>query len=112
MPYVSERLKILGQANPSSGSLTDVYTVPSGKDASVSSIVVSNRTTGSGYFSVSVAVSGSADDPKQYLYYEIPTPGSETFIATVGVSLSTFDVVRVRSTGNMSFNVFGTEVQY
>lgn len=109
---MSEYFKILAQLNPSATLLTDLYTVPASTSASISSIVIcnSNNTT-TALFRISIAAGGAADNIKQYLYYDLPIAPNDTFIATIGVSLGTTDVIRVYSnTADLSFNIFGVEV--
>lgn len=108
---MTDYLKILGQAAPSGSVLTDIYTVPIGVSATVSTITVSNRAANQPLFRISVAVTGSIDDPKQYLYYDIPIDPNETFATTIGITMSAGDVLRgYSSTSDLSFNVFGVEV--
>lgn len=108
---MAETIKVLGQSNPSAATLTDAYTVPGATSAVVSSITVANRSATPTAFRVSVAVAGAADSNEQYLFYDVPIAGNDTFTATLGVSLATTDVVRVRATlATLSFNVFGIEV--
>lgn len=108
---MAEALKVLGQIVPSANSLTAVYTVPALTQATVSSISICNQNATGIVFRISVAVNGAADDPKQYLYYDLPLLENDTFVATVGMSLAAGDVIRVRSnTANVSFNVFGVEL--
>lgn len=110
---MSEAHKILGQAAPASEVTVDVYTVPAGKSAVVSSIVICNRAI-SGIaesFRVSVAVAGEAESDKQFLLYGETLMPQETMIATVGVTLAATDVVRVYADGSaFSFNLFGVEI--
>jgi len=107
---MAETLKVLGQSNPSAATLTDAYTVPGATQAAVSSLVVANRSSTPTHFRVSVAKAGAADSAEQYLYYDIPIIGNDTFIATIGVALETTDVVRVYATlATLSFNLFGVE---
>ena len=102
--------KALGQSNPVAATLTDIYTVPAAKYAVISSIVVCNRSAVATSFRVSVAVAGAANDVKQYLYYDVPIPGNDVFVATIGITLAATDVVRVYATlATLSFNLFGTE---
>lgn len=108
---MAEVLKNLGQANPAVATLTDIYTVPSATSTVVSSIIVANRSATATSFRISVAVSGIADEFKQYLYYDITIQGNDTFAANLGVTLAATDVVRVYATlATLSFNVFGSEV--
>jgi hypothetical protein len=107
-----ETLKILGQLVPSSTTLSTLYTVPALTMASVSSLVVCNQNSGLWIaFRVSLAVSGAADDPNQYIYYDLPLDPNDTFIATIGVGLNAGDIVRVQASNtNISFNLFGVEL--
>jgi hypothetical protein len=108
---MSDTLKILAQSNPSAATLSDLYTVPALTQTSISSLVICN--TGSTFtsFRVSVSISGATDEIKQYLYYNLPIPGNETFIATVGMTLNQTDKIRVfSSSGTLSFNLFGAEI--
>ena len=103
--------KILGQEKPSAASLTDAYTVPGATSATISTITVCNQSATATSFRVSVAVAGAGDTAKQYLYYDIPIPGNETFVFTIGITLAATDVVRVYNTlATLSFNIFGVEI--
>jgi hypothetical protein len=107
----TETIKVLGQSSPSATSLTDAYTVPALTAAAISSIIICNRGVEYANVRISVAVAGAADDVKQYVYYDLLCDPNNTFIATVGLTLSAADVIRVYSdTGNVSFQFFGTEV--
>lgn len=106
---MAESIKVLGQINPIAGVLTTAYTAPN--QAVVSSLSICNQSATPTTFRVSIAVAGAADDPKQYLYYDVPLSGNATFIATIGVTLGATDVIRVQSGGGvLSFNFFGSEV--
>ncbi len=108
---MTDTIKVLGQSNPVAVTLTDAYTVPALTSTVVSSITIVNRSSVATSFRISVAVAGAADDDKQYIYYDLPISGNDTFIATIGPTLGPADVVRVRATlATLSFNIFGTEV--
>ena len=107
---MANTIKTLAQSNPSAASLTDLYTVPGGTSATVSTITVCNQgatTT----FRVSVAVAGAADVVKQYIYRDLQLTANDTFAATLGITLGAGDKVRIYAgTANLSFNLFGCEV--
>jgi hypothetical protein len=108
---MADTIKILGQSNPAATTSTDIYTVPSSTSTTVSSITVCNRSTTGTTFRISVAIAGAGLSNEQYLYYDVPIQGNETFVATVGITLATTDKIRVYATNNtLSFNVFGVEV--
>lgn len=102
--------KTLGQSAPSATTETTLYTVPASTQAVCSSIVVCNRAATADVFRVSVAVGGGATANKDYLYYDLPIAGNDTFTATLGVALAATDKVKVYAgTGDLSFNLFGVE---
>lgn len=102
---------VLSQTKPSATTLTDSYTVPGATSATVSSLVVCNQSATATSFRISVAVAGAADNTKQYLYYDVPINGNDTFIATVGITLATTDVIRVYATlATLSFNFYGVQL--
>ena len=58
-----------------------------------------------------MAPAGAVDALQHYLFYDQAIDGNSTFIATIGITLATTDVVRVYATlATLSFNVFGVEV--
>jgi hypothetical protein len=96
--------KILGQSAPGATTETDLYTV-------CSSIVITNRGATQSTFRISLSKTGGATALKDYLYYDVTLAGNDTFIATIGITLATTDVVRVYAgNANLSFNLFGTEI--
>ena len=102
--------KVLGQSKPVAATLTAVYTVPSVTQATISSLVITNQSATATKFRVSIAVAGASDVPAQYLYYDVPIAGNDTFIFTGGITLGAGDVVRVYNTlATCSFNIFGVE---
>lgn len=109
---MAETLKVLGQTDLTTTNLTDIYTVPGSTQAVVSSISVANRSATATSFRISIAVAGAADVTKQYLYYDVPIAGNDTFVATLGVSLGAADVVRAKAAAanQLSINVFGVEI--
>lgn len=108
---MAETRQVLGQLNPGAAALTAVYTVPAATQAVVSTISVCNRGSADAMFRVSVAVAGAADTARQYLYYDLPLAGNDTFVATVGIALGAGDVVRAyASTADLAFQVFGVQI--
>jgi hypothetical protein len=103
--------KILGQSAPGATTETTLYTVPALTSTVCSSIVITNRGATQGTFRISLSKTGGATANKDYLYYDVTLAGNDTFIATIGITLATTDVVRVYAgNGNFSFNLFGTEI--
>lgn len=108
---MSEALKILAQVSPAATTLTPLYTTPASTSTVVSSIVICNTNATAVTFRVSLAPAGASDTINQYIYYDLPLIANDTFIATIGISLATTDVIRVQASAtNVSFNLLGVEV--
>lgn len=106
-----DTLLVLGQAFPAAATLTPLYAVPALTSAAVSTVTVANQSAVADSFRISVAVAGAANVEKQYLYFDVPLTGNNSFAATIGITLAATDVVRCRSTnGTCSFNLFGVQV--
>jgi hypothetical protein len=103
--------KILGQVAPAANTLSNVYVVPTATQAVVSSLVICNRGTGNGTYSISVAEDDAADNVKQYIASESVVPAFDSISLTLGLTLSANDVVRCNSTSaNLTFSAFGSEI--
>ncbi len=104
--------KCLAQVVPPANTLTDAYTVPVATETVVSAIWVCNTNQAiDAEFSISVAIGGAADNTKQYILSLIPIDSGDTWEATVGVTVSAGDVIRVfGSQANMAFQFFGAEI--
>lgn len=108
---MTETPKVLAQLNPSATTLTNAYTVPAATSVVVSSIFVCNSSASPTTFRISVARAGAIDAPAQYLFFDVPISGNDTFAATSGFTLATTDIIRVYAgSTTLSFNVFGVEV--
>jgi hypothetical protein len=103
--------KILGQDAPIATTEVDLYTVPAATQTVASSVTITNRGSTVATFRVAVVQGGGVTGPRHYLYYELPLAGYDTFIATIGVTMETSDVVRVyASSANLTFQLFGSEI--
>jgi hypothetical protein len=102
--------KVLGQSNPSATTATTLYTVPSSKEAVVSSISISNLTSSAATYRIAVRPAGESLANKHYIAYDITLAASDTTIITAGLTLATTDVITVyASTANVAFQAFGDE---
>jgi hypothetical protein len=102
--------KVLGQSNPSATTLTTLYTVPALTDAVCSSLSICNRSATATTFRVAIRPAGAAISNEHYLYYDVTIAGNDTFIATIGITLATTDVVSVYATlATLSFHLYGQE---
>jgi hypothetical protein len=103
--------KVLAQSAPSATTNTDVYTVGSGKQATVSTITVCNRSTTIATYRIAIRVAGSALSNEEYIAYDAPIGSNDSVTWTIGVTLGAADVVTVyASTANLSVNIFGAEI--
>ena len=103
--------KVLGQSSPAATTETALYTVPADTSAVASSVIVCNRSAVLSTFRISIAIAGATTANKDYIYYDLPIGANDTFIATIGVTLATTDVVRVyASNTNLSFSLYGSEI--
>ena len=108
---MSETYKILAQSRPTAATLTDVYTAPALTNTVISSIIVSNTTSSSDTFRISLSINGAADATVQYIYYNISLSRESTFSAVLGITIDASDVIRCYSTnGRLNFHIFGAEV--
>lgn len=105
--------KILGQSNPSATTVTTLYTVPSAKEAVISTISVANLTATAATFRLILQPSADVSATilnKQYLAYDITVGASDSTVITIGLTLATGDVIKVYgSTANIAFQAFGDE---
>lgn len=106
-----DSIKVLGQSAPAADTDTTIYTVPGATAAVSSTITVCNRAGTGALFRIAVSPGGAGLANQHYIYYDAPIPGNSTFAATIGLSLATTDVVRVRAnSASVSFSLFGTEI--
>lgn len=103
--------KVLGQLVPAAATLEVLYTVPASTQCVVSSIIIASRGPLATSFRIAVSPGGAAIDDSHYIYYDIALNAADTFIATVGISLATGDVIRVYHTdAYLTFSAFGMEI--
>ena len=104
--------KVLGQSNPSANTNTNLYTVPSTTTAVSSTLVVCNQAATPGTYRLAVRIGGETIGTKNYLVYDGAIPANDSITLTMGMTLSTTDVVTVyASSANFSFTLFGSEFQ-
>jgi len=102
---------ILGHKNVSTTVVT-AYNVPAATQSVVSSLTVCNTGTASVSFSAAVVSAGGNIGNDNYLYYNLTIPGNDTFISTVGITLSAGEQIRVvgDTATALSVMVFGVEI--
>ena len=103
--------KVLGQAIPSPQSNVDLYTVPAGTSAIISTVNVCNQSLSNVTFRVSIRPAGVTGTSKHFIVYDSPLPAQDTMALSLGMSLGNTDVITAYSyQGNVSFAAFGTEI--
>lgn len=104
--------KVLGQlVPPTPNTEADVYTVPSGTQTVVSTIIVANLETTSGVFRIAVRPNGETLANQHYIAFDVPLIGTDSTTLTLGLTLDAGDVITVRTDlDNVAFNVFGSEI--
>lgn len=103
--------KVLGQTAPSATTDTDVYTVPAATTAVLSTIVVANRSASAVTYRIAVRPDGATLANQHYIAYDVNVGASDSTTITLGITMDAGDVLSVYAgTGDLSFNVFGSEI--
>jgi hypothetical protein len=103
--------KVLAQSAPSATTATDVYTVGSGVETVISTIIIANRAASAGTFRLSVRPNGGTQTNAMYCAYDVPVAANDSTTLTLGLTMDAADVLTVYcSSADMSINVFGTEI--
>lgn len=104
--------KVLGQANLTTTSDTDIYTVPSATESVLSTVIIANIGTVATTFNLAIRPNGDTLANKHYIAKGVPIAASDSTTLTLGMTLDAADVVTAAAgTANaLSFNIFGTEI--
>jgi hypothetical protein len=103
--------KVLGQSAPSATTNTNLYTVPAGQQAVISTIVVANRAATSGTYRIAVRPAGATIANQHYLAFDVSVSASDSTTLTLGLTLTATDILTVyASNTNLSFSAFGSEI--
>ena len=103
--------KVLAQSAPSAATATDVYTVGSGVETVISTIIIANRAAAAGTFRLSVRPNGGTQTNAMYCAYDVPVAANDSTTLTLGLTMDATDVITVYcSSADMSINIFGTEI--
>ena len=98
----------LAQRNPAAATLEDAYTVPASTKFE-GRVLVANRSASATAFRISLALAGAADDPMQYIAYDVAITGNDT-AWTERFAIPAACVVRVYATlATLSFAITGLE---
>jgi len=103
--------KVLAQSAPSAATATNVYTVGSGVETVISTIIIANRAAAAGTFRLSVRPNGGTQTNAMYCAYDVPVAANDSTTLTLGLTMDATDVITVYcSSADMSINIFGTEI--
>lgn len=103
-----ETNKILAQLDLTAAAEQNLYTVGVTQNVRIEGITVCNRSSLQSLFRLNFAIAGETTGNKQFIYYDLPISGNNTFMATLVATLIHGDVVRVYSTqGNLSVTLYG-----
>jgi len=106
------RYKVLGQVVPSANATwTQLYAVPTGKEAVCSSLTVANLTADDVLYRVRVRVAGEAAANKQTLVYDTAAAGGVSQALQLSMTLAAGDIVEIYAAStSIAFNLFGSEL--
>ena len=97
----------LAQSNPAANVLTDVYTCPVAKRATIEAVLCNQ--SGAADIRLAVAPGGAASIAAHFMLYDYPLAANEAKV-TARFTVKAGDVVRVQaSTATVSFNINGIE---
>ena len=100
---------ILAQLAPAAITETLLFAVPATRKGLIQELCVCNRAGSPSSFRVSISQLGAATQTKDFLYYDMPIAGNDTFAVEIGVTLNASDVIRVYAgSANLSFTLFGS----
>ncbi len=106
-----KKYKVLGQSLPVANTFTDLYIVPAGNSAVISTLNVCNTSASNVSFRAMVRPAGNTISTQQYVAYDVGIAAQDAISLTLGVTLDATDRVTVFSVqGGVAFNLFGTEI--
>jgi hypothetical protein len=104
--------KVLGQARPANTSVADLYTVPAGGQAVISTIIIANTTAADATFDVYVRPDGATADEGTAIAFGSTVKANTSFSLTIGATADAADVISIKTgTANaVTFTAFGLEI--
>lgn len=108
---MATNFKVLGQIQSAANTFQDVYAVPVGANAIISTINVCNQASTADFFRIAVRPSNTAIQSKHYIAFNTTVPPNDTVSLSLGLGMGQTDVITVfANTASVSFGIFGTEV--
>lgn len=103
--------KVLGQVATAATTDTTLYTVPAGQMTIVSTLIVANRSATAATYRIAIRPDAATLANLHYIAFDVPVPANDSATLTLGLTMDAADVITVRaSTADLTFNVFGSEV--
>lgn len=97
--------------NPGATTNTTLYTVPTGKQAMLSRVLVANRSGTATSFRIALIESGGSIGNQHYIAFDIPINGNDTVNFGIGAGLNDGDSVVVYATlATLTFTPVGIEI--
>jgi hypothetical protein len=106
------RYKVLGQKKPAANTSWDIYTVSGTKDSIINCITIANMDAdNSATYRISVRPDGATLTDDMYIAYGVQILPASSVALNLGITINQNDVITVQSSsGTVSFNVFGAEL--
>lgn len=104
--------KVLGQSAPANTSNANLYTVPAGRQAVVSTVLVTNTTVTDAKCRIFVRVAGATAAQSNAVIYDADVTANDFKAVTIGITLGATDVITVyTNTANaLTFQAYGSEI--
>ena len=102
----------VAQSNPAAATPADLYTVPAGKEAVISTLAVCEHNNVSATYQVLVRPGGATAADVHRVIFDAPIAARDTIFVTTGIALAAGDVVTVEAaTGDVTFTAFVNETE-
>lgn len=105
--------KVLGRKAAAATTAEELYAVPSGSSAVVSTIVVANRSTSARTYRLAVKpTSGTTLADEHYIAYDVSIPANDSVALTMGITLASSNVIvtYASAASSLTFTAFGSEL--
>lgn len=99
------------QGTAAATTYATLYTVPAGKEAIISSIVICNTDSSNGSYRIGITTSETDPNAAQWLAYDVVVAANTTTALKLGVALDSGKYLRVSSAANtITFSAFVSEI--
>jgi hypothetical protein len=102
--------KLLGQTAAASTEVA-LYSVPASTEVVVTAVVFANRSAAPANIRIATVPNGGVTGNEDYVLYDHPIKGFESFPWTVPITMDASDVLRVETdTATVSVSAYGMEI--